>query len=192
METNDLFAIYCRPLNKAGLVYMATGSVACMIYGIPRFTHDLDLVIELKNEQIANLVRLFPPTEFYCPPVEVIRMEAFRATRGHFNLIHHDSGFKADVYLHNEDALQAWGLQERRFIEVDKEDAVWIAPPEYVILRKLEFFREGQSEKHILDIRGIQEVSGDLLRTQILKDWAAKRGLMSELDFALPEVFKNA
>ena len=163
-----------------------------MIYGIPRFTHDLDIVVELKTEQLGKLAGLFPSDEFYCPPVEVIRMESFRTTRGHFNLIHHDSGYKADVYLYNEDSLQAWGLKERRQIDVGNGEPFWVAPPEYVILRKLEFFREGQSEKHILDIRGIQEVSGDLLRAPALKDWAAKRGLMSELEFALPEVFKNA
>jgi len=192
MEINDLFTIYARPLHHAGIPYMATGSVACMLYGIPRFTHDLDLVIELNQNHIESLVNLFPSTDFYCPPVEVIRMEAFRATRGHVNLIHHDSGFKADLYLHNEDPLQAWGLQDRRLVDFENGDAFWIAPPEYVILRKLEFFREGQSEKHILDIRGIQEVSGDLLRASVLKDWAVKRGLMSELEFALPEIFKNA
>lgn len=125
MELNDLFAIYCRPLHGAGIPYMATGSVACMIYGIPRFTHDLDLVIELNNDQIGQLVRLFPSAEFYCPPAEVIRMEAFRATRGHVNLIHHDTGFKADLYLHNEDSLQAWGLQERRLIDLGHGDSFW-------------------------------------------------------------------
>ena len=31
----------------------------------------------------------------------------------------------------------------------------WIAPPEYVILRKLEFLREGGSDKHLRDIRFI-------------------------------------
>lgn len=191
METNDLFAIYARPLHTAGIPYMATGSVACTIYGIPRFTHDLDLVIELNTDLIATLVSLFPADEFYCPPTEVIRMEVHRTTRGHFNLIHHDSGFKADLYLHNGDPLQAWGLEERRLITFDDGDAFWTAPPEYVILRKLEFFREGQSEKHILDIRGIQEVSGDLLRASVLKDWAEKRGLVSELKFALPEVLNS-
>jgi len=29
----------------------------------------------------------------------------------------------------------------------------YAAPPEYVILRKLQYFREGGSEKHLLDIK---------------------------------------
>ena len=30
---------------------------------------------------------------------------------------------------------------------------LWVAPPEYVLLRKLEFFREGRQDKHIEDLR---------------------------------------
>lgn len=29
----------------------------------------------------------------------------------------------------------------------------WVAPPEYVILRKLEYLREGAQDKHVRDIR---------------------------------------
>lgn len=35
-----------------------------------------------------------------------------------------------------------------------------VAPPEYVVLRKLEFYREGRSAKHPLDMRSIQETTG--------------------------------
>lgn len=50
------------------------------------------------------------------------------------------------------DPLHAWALAHRRRIDVAGTGA-WIAPPEYVILRKLEFFREGGSDKHLRDIR---------------------------------------
>ena len=30
-----------------------------------------------------------------------------------------------------------------------------LAPPEYVIVRKLQYYREGHSAKHLSDIRGI-------------------------------------
>jgi hypothetical protein len=38
-------------------------------------------------------------------------------------------------------------------------DQLWVAPPEYVILRKLEDYREGGSQKHAEDIRGILRVT---------------------------------
>ena len=36
---------------------------------------------------------------------------------------------------------------------------VWLAPPEFVIVQKLEFFREGGSEKDLRDIRGMLAVT---------------------------------
>jgi len=35
-----------------------------------------------------------------------------------------------------------------------------VAPPEYVVLRKLEYYREGRSSKHPADIRAIREITG--------------------------------
>ena len=74
-------------------------SCKCCIYGEPRLTHDVDLIVELNREPIARLPEVFPPTEFYCPPTEVIAEEVAREQRGHFNIIHHEKGFKADVYM---------------------------------------------------------------------------------------------
>jgi hypothetical protein len=105
--------------------------------------------------------------------------EALRRQRGHFNLIAHDSGFKADIYLANADALHRQALQHRRAIVVEGE-RVWIAPPEYVIVRKLEFYREGQSDKHLRDIGAMLQVSGELVDRERLAAWIAQLGLAAE------------
>jgi hypothetical protein len=55
------------------------------------------------------------------------------------------------------------------------ETPVWLAPPEFVIVQKLEFFREGGSEKHIRDIRGMLAVT-DVDRA-IIQGEIAARGL---------------
>jgi hypothetical protein len=155
---------------------MVSGSVAVIVYGEPRLTHDVDLVAVLDHSHIARLPEVFPPEEFYCPPVEEIRLEAEREQRGHFNLIHHETGFKADVYLAGRDPLHTWALARARRLEVDGEPIV-LAPPEYVILRKLEFFREGGSEKHLRDIRSILAASPDLIHRAELEKLVAARGL---------------
>lgn len=156
---------------------MVSGSVAVIVYGEPRLTHDVDLVAVLDREHIARLPEAFPPGEFYCPPEEEIRLEAEREQRGHFNLIHLQTGFKADVYLAGRDPLHAWALARTRRLEVDGEPVV-LAPPEYVILRKLEFFREGGSEKHLRDIRSMLAISPDLIRRIELEKLVAERGLL--------------
>ena len=56
------------------------------------------------------------------------------------------------------DPLHAWALAHRRRIELGDHGA-WIAPPEYVILRKLEYLREGGQDKHVRDIRFVLAAS---------------------------------
>jgi len=125
-----------------------------MIYGEPRLTLDLDLVVELDVERAEELLAAFPEAEFYRPPLEVVRLECSRDARGHFNLIHGETGMKANVYPVARDALHLWGLAHRRRIGYGPGQ-LWLAPPEYVILRKLEFWREGRSEKHLRDVRAM-------------------------------------
>ena len=94
---DDLISIFVERLAAAGVDYMVTGSVAAMVYGEPRLTHDVDLVVALPVAQIRAFVAAFPGEEFYCAPEEVIRVEAARHQRGHFNVIHHETGLSSDA-----------------------------------------------------------------------------------------------
>jgi len=51
-----------------------------------------------------------------------------------------------------------------------------------VLLRKLQYYREGHSEKHLLDIRGILVVSGDLIDRDALNTWLDHFHLQGEYD----------
>lgn len=154
MALPKVAAIIADRLNAIGLKWMTTGSIAAMTYGEYRVTNDVDLVIVLAPSDAAKITAAFTLNEFYCPPAEVIREEAAREEHGHFNLIHHETGFKADIYIASKDSLNQWAFQRRHEIQFE-DSALWIAPPEYVIIGKLEFFREGGSEKHLRDIRGM-------------------------------------
>ena len=154
----NLLQIFASRLEEFGLRYMVTGAVASIIYGEPRLTHDVDLVVEITEKDAKNIVEAFPSDQFYCPPIDVIRLETRRSLRGHFNLIHHETGFKADIYTVGADELHHWAMSRRIQIQVERE-SVWVAPPEYVILRKLEYYREGKSEKHLRDIASMTELS---------------------------------
>ena len=161
-------------LNATGATWMATGSIAAMTYGDYRATNDIDVILVLAGDQIQRLAAAFPLEEFYCPPPDVIAAEAARESHGHFNLIHHATGFKADVYLATRDSLTQWALRNRHQLQLG-ETTMWIAPPEYVIIGKLEFFREGGSEKHRDDIKAmLRQTDVDL---SFLKKEIAERGL---------------
>ena len=161
--------------------YMVTGSTAGILYGEPRMTHDVDIVAALAVTDIGAFVAAFPLDEFYCPPDDVLAIEIKRAHRGHCNLIHHETGFKADVYL-AFDELHRWGLQHRRSLDLDGM-TLHVAPVEYVIVRKLEYYREGKSPKHLRDIRGMLEVSTGAIDRSQLERLIAERGL--EVEWAL-------
>lgn len=166
MQTHkNLFRIFIDPLNQAAIKYMITGSVASIIYGEPRLTHDIDLVILLTNDNIKKLAECFPGDDFYLPPEEVIRVENSRTLRGHFNIIHNETGYKADIYLMGNDPLHIWGFKNRNKLSLDGED-IWVASPEYVIVRKLAYWEEGGSEKHLSDIKSMLE----LQQNKISKD----------------------
>jgi hypothetical protein len=178
MPEADLFLLFSRELNRLGIPYMVSGSVAVIIYGEPRLTHHLDLIVSLLGHQIDRLAEAFPAAQFYCPPPKVIRIEAGREERGHFNVIHHATGFKADFFLAGRDPLHRWAFPLVRRVELAGEPLV-IAPPEYVIVRKLQYFAEGGSEKHLRDIRSMLAASAALIDSAELKRLIRKYRLES-------------
>lgn len=136
----------------------------------------MDFVVFLNPSDIQEFHRVFPAGEFYLPSSDVIALECRREMRGHFNIIHVESGFKADLYLTGNDPLNAWALRGHREVQFEGE-RVRLAPPEYVIVRKLEYYREGHSEKHLRDIRAILSLSGDQLDKAALSEWIHRLGL---------------
>ena len=116
MPEPELFLLFARRLNTARIRYMITGSVAAIFYGEPRLTHDVDFVTYLTQSDLQKLALAFPASEYYLLPPELIAAEIRREQRGHFNIIHVDSGFKADLYLTGANELNAWGFSRRRLV----------------------------------------------------------------------------
>ena len=157
MPEDNPLAIFAPGLNALGMPWMAVGSIASSAYGERRSTLDVDVVAVVGKQHAARFLSVFPETDFYCPPAEVIEIESARPEHGHFNLIHHHSIYKADIYIATGSEFERWAFKNRRSFAAG-ETPVWLAPPEFVILHKLEFFREGGSEK-LRDIRGMLAVT---------------------------------
>jgi len=183
MPEANLFLVFTRRLNELGARYMVSGSVAVILYGEPRLTHDVDVIVFFSPDQISRLPEYFPAPEFYCPPADVVRVEAAREQRGHFNLFHVETGFKADIYLAGRDPLHGWAFRRTRRFEVEGQPLI-LAPPEYVIVRKLQFFREGGSEKHLRDIRSMLRTSIEQIDRPELEEKIRELGLSAEWQVA--------
>jgi hypothetical protein len=184
MQDPDFISLFVAPLEAAGINYMITGSVASSIYGEPRNTLDIDLVMLLQPDQILLLPQLFHENDFYLPPSDVIAIESRREAHGHFNIIHHHTGLKADIYLSRNHPILPWALAHTRRVPTPACD-ITIAPPEYVILHKLEFYRESGHQRHLRDIAGIieqQDLDLEFLTTTITQlglntQWQAVKAL---------------
>lgn len=180
MREPNIFLVFPEVFNQSKLQYMVTGSVAGIIYGEPRITNDIDIVLDIHTDSVKKIIKLFPMDEFYCPSEETIKTEISRETRGHFNIIHHITGFKADIYPAGNDKLHKWAMSRRKQVQIDNVN-IWLAPPEYVIIRKLEYYKEGESQKHLRDIKKILQFSSDLIDKPVLKQKIKELGLINEL-----------
>lgn len=179
MPEAELSLVFLRPLNQLGFRYIVSGGVASILYGEPRFKNDVDLLLYLRREDIRRLIEAFPSSEFYVPPEELIAAECARSPHGQFNLLHNATGFKADIFSTGRDEFNAWGFRNSRTVEFQGE-LIRLAPPEYVIVRKLEYFREGGSDKHLRDIRGMLSISGEQIDRAALGEWIKVQGVEKE------------
>ncbi len=93
--------------------------------------------------------------------------------------IHVESALKADFYVSGRNDPSHLAFRHLRQYAVSGT-TISVAPPEYVILRKLQYFREGGSEKHLRDIRSILAVSGAELDRSALAEWVERLNLPNE------------
>ena len=173
----DLLARFAAPLTRLGLPWMITGGAAAIVYGEPRLTSDLDVVLAMRPEDAVRVAAAFDAADTYVPPVEVLEIEAARRTHGHFNVIHGPTSLRADVYIAGDDPLHAWGLARRRMLRVGELD-VSLAPPEYVIVRKLEYASQGGGDRHVRDIARMLERRVAPIDEEVVSEFASARGLL--------------
>ena len=176
MTVPDLDRLLLRPLHDTGIPYMVTGAVAAIAYGEPRMTNDVDVIVRLGPGDCSLLRGAFRESEYYIPPLEAMEEECRRPRFGQFNILHHETALRMDVYVAGDDPLHAWAFERRR-AEPMAGGVVWLAPVEYVIVRKLEYFRDGGSDRHLRDIAGIVRVSGDEIDAPALDGLLAERDL---------------
>lgn len=142
-------------LNLLGIQYMLSGSLALNYYTIPRSTHDIDLVIALFEEQLEDFLNIFGD-EYYVNRDTVI-YETKR--RGMFNIIDYESGYKIDFILRKNTDYRLHEFNRKKKVKIDDLD-VWIVSPEDLIISKIEWIQELQSEKQINDIKLLLDIEG--------------------------------
>lgn len=140
-------------LENNQIEYMVVGSIASTTYGEARLTKDIDLVIEVGPSVVGKFLDWFDPNEYYLPHQEALKDEYAR--QGEFNLIHLSSGFKVDFVFRKNNEHSKTEFLRRAKVELFPGLSVSVASPEDVIIKKLMYYCEGLSEKHLTDVKGI-------------------------------------
>ncbi|MBX3174996.1 MAG: hypothetical protein KF709_11325 [Gemmatimonadaceae bacterium] len=163
-------------LEQLGVSSLLAGSLASAVYGEPRTTMDVDLVVGLRPADVDALVHALQD-DYYVDP-DVARDAA--TAGGTFNAVHRRAGIKVDFFVAGTDAFDLARLQDRQPIQVGEPPrTVWVDTAEHTLVRKLEWYRRGGevSERQWRDVLAIVRTQGDRLRRPTMEHWAAQVGV---------------
>ena len=137
-------------LENAGIDYMLTGSMAMNYYAQPRMTRDIDLVVALTAADAATIVQAFSG-DYY---VSAEAVDESIAHESLFNLIHEESVIKVDCIVRRSSAYRRTEFERRQRIAIT-DFSTWIVSKEDLIISKLEWSRQSESEQQIRDVKNL-------------------------------------
>lgn len=130
--------------------------MAVFIWGRPRFTADIDILIKLNAKDIDALaVALGALHEMSYIDMHMMR-NAFQ-WKGEFNFIDGESGIKVDFFIAEDTHFEQ--LQIKRHIRKPVLGYnVHVISPEDLILSKLLWYKQGESSKQLEDIESVIKI----------------------------------
>jgi hypothetical protein len=168
-------------LERSAASYAVVGSIASNYWGIPRFTHDLDILVVLDAARARQVVTALPES-FYASAEAAVEAVASQSM---FNVIHFDSGLKADLWVSKGDPFSQSTLKRRCRVEIITGLEAWLGSPEDVLLHKLVWNLITPSERQLADAAGIASVQAGKLDLDYLRRWAAQQSTADVLEEVL-------
>lgn len=151
-------------LERAGIQYMLTGSIALSYYAQPRMTRDIDLVAELSGRDAKSIAALFVP-DYYASEADIARAIA---GEGMFNVLHLEKLVKLDFIVRKDTPYRRHEFERRRRVRLPGFEA-WIVSREDLILSKLAWARDSGSEMQMRDVQALLVGGAD---RKYLEHWA--------------------
>ncbi len=180
-----LAALIAEVLDDLEIRYVIGGSVAASIYGEPRTTLDLDLMIEANERQVVELTERLRQG-FYVDQADAVN--AVRSSSS-FSVIHLGTSMKVDFFLAEREVFATEQLNRRRAIDIGGGVSAWFYAPEDLIVRKLLCFRAGgeQSQRQWRDVVGILRIAHDGIDFEYLRRAATARRLLDLVERAIAD-----
>ncbi|MFW6140581.1 MAG: hypothetical protein ACOC5S_04420 [Acidobacteriota bacterium] len=89
-------------------------------------------------------------------------------------IIHPESGLKVDVIISKKDDFDRSRFARIKKLNVTETASAHFASPEDVIIKKLQYFKEGHSDKHLRDIASMLKISSELIDRAYISFWSRK------------------
>ena len=158
-EQLDVLKLVAERLQRAGIAYMISGSIALSYYAQPRLTRDIDIVVALGLEDADRVTNLFA-ADFY---IDADAVRNAIAQLGMFNIIHYDHVIKVDFIVRKDTPYRHEEFVRRSAVEIDGM-TMWLVTAEDLLLSKLAWAAESRSEIQLQDVR-------NLIRSVVDLDW---------------------
>lgn len=164
--------------DKLRLPYLVTGGMAVLVWGRPRFTADIDIVVEIKPADVEGLVKALRDFGQAGYIDEDVAYETVKRG-GEFNFVDGVTGVKVDFWVSNSGDFDLSRFKRRSAKEI-LGHGIYFTSPEDLILSKLKWFKESRSNRHLEDAESVLQMSGDSLDFEYLKMWIERLGLGGE------------
>lgn len=174
MQADELLRFLVAALEDVGVPYALGGSIASIAYGEPRATLDIDVIASLDADNLAPFCARFPPGDFYLDPDT-----AAKAVRDGtpFTIIHPSSGMKIDVFSDKRDEVAKSQIERSRRLPALPGFTASFSPAEELIVKKMQYYQLGGSDKHLRDVRAMLDISGADIDVGRIQDWVDRLGL---------------
>ena len=149
----ELLRMATTALEENGMSYMLSGSLAMNVYTVPRMTRDIDIVVHLEKSDVDTILQIFKDGYYFS--TDAIH-EAIR-TDGMFNIIDFKSGQKIDFIIRKKTEFHLNEFNRRRKIDA-YGFPMWIVSVEDLVISKLIWIQELQSDTQMRDIGNLMDV----------------------------------
>lgn len=160
-------------LDRMGIRYCVTGSVAASVYGVLRQSQDTDVLIELDSDAFVLLAERLQGEFAIADPIDY---GAFALA----SVIDKRTADKVDLILQRPTAFESEAFERRRRADVPGLGSVWVVSIEDLVLAKL-VWSEGSSELQLRDCSQLLRVNADSVDSTYLEQWANRLGVAQRL-----------
>lgn len=155
-------------LNSGKYDYMLTGSMAMSFFSVPRMTRDSDIVIQLPIHDINRFYKLFKDNFFL--DHDVIKDSVKQKMM--FNIFDKETLFKIDFIIKLNNEYEDLKFQRKIKMKIN-EIELNVISIEDLVLSKLNWARESESETQLNDIRQLLK-NNNSIDKQYIDGWINK------------------